>query len=289
MHYFLQSASYNKGIDFKIFTDANYSCYTHYDNIEFIKLNLAAFNDLATKKMQLPVAVKSSYKLCDFKPMYGFVFEKYISEYSHWAHCDVDMVFGDIAGYIIKRSLYDYDVVSSHGRYISGAFTMYKNTESVNRAFMLSKDYKRVLFDEKYLSFDEASTVISKLWNGYDLFEFPSEIESMSHVVKNPNNNLNYYFGEFIEERIKDKIIWSKGKLYDGNNEISIFHYLVYKGKVSFNVPSFNADSSYTFTTHGFFTASLGAHTYMWVHSIYKNFSGKVRSKIKRKLKSFTS
>ena len=288
MHYFLQSASYNRELNFKIFTDDDYSCYASYENVEFIAMNLVVFNELVSKKMKFTVAIKNSYKLCDFKPMYGFIFNDYISIYSHWAHCDVDIIFGNIANYLIRNSLYDYDIVSSHGLYISGAFTMYKNTEYVNNIFTLSKDYKKVICDEKYLSFDEASTVISKLWDGYDIFTFPSAIESMSHIVKNLKNNLKAYFGKFIEERIKDKITWSEGRLYDGNNEIIIFHYLVYKEKINFNVPDFKNDLTYTFTTNGFFTKKLGSYTHAWVSSIYRNFAGKVKAKVRRKRKSFT-
>ncbi|WP_229755352.1 DUF6625 family protein [Hymenobacter cavernae] len=289
MPYFLQSASYNPGVDFWIFTDAFYGDYKQYDNIKFIDMSLLAFNKLASEKTQFTVAVKNSYKLCDFKPMYGFILADYIRSYSHWAHCDVDMVFGNIDRYLTENSLYNYDVVSSHGRYISGAFTMYKNVEDINKAFMLSKDYKKVLADEKYLSFDEASTVIRKLWDGHDIFEFESEIESMSHVVKKPGNNINACFGEFIEERIKDKIYWREGRLLDGGKEIYIFHYLIYKGKISFNIPPFKSYAQYSFNSNGFFTDKLGSYTYIWLNSIYSNLSDKVKSKVKRKIKILTA
>ena len=46
----------------------------------------------------MQVTLDRPYKLCDFKPAYGFIFGEYLKEYDYWGHCDIDIVWGDLRG-----------------------------------------------------------------------------------------------------------------------------------------------------------------------------------------------
>ena len=53
--------------------------------------------------------VNSPYKLCDYKPVYGLIFDEDLQDYDFWGHCDVDLIFGDIRKFINlykKRGIY---------------------------------------------------------------------------------------------------------------------------------------------------------------------------------------
>lgn len=50
--------------------------------------------------------------LSRLKPMLGYVFEKYILEYSHWAWADMDMVYGNLRKFLSAPLVEGYDIIS---------------------------------------------------------------------------------------------------------------------------------------------------------------------------------
>jgi len=288
IHFFFKTCAYNKHITFLIFTDNEFSDNADIGNLKFITSSLGAFNALASSKLGVEVNIKNGYKLCDFRPMYGLIYEDYIKEFDFWGYCDTDIVFGDLQKILTDEILGNYDIISSHPQYMAGPFSLYKNMIEVNRLFFASKDWKEVVSNINYMSFDEASNVISKLWEGYNIFDFQSKIESMTHVVqKRDKADIRAYFSNFITERIpyNKKLIWNDGILNDTfGKELFIFHFLVYKSKLLFNVPPNNSPHSFHFTKSGFFLANLGSYTFTWSRSIINNFLEKALRKIRRKL-----
>jgi len=88
--------------------------------------SLKGFNELVNVKIKVGVDINvtNGYKLCDFKPMYGFMFQDYIKDYVAWAHCDVDIILGDFIGFINGIEAGDCDIVSSHPDYLSGGLLL---------------------------------------------------------------------------------------------------------------------------------------------------------------------
>lgn len=72
------SCSKNQDYDFLFFTDHPQSY--KFKNIKFIKFSLNDFNKLATEKLNVEINVKKPYKLCDFRPAYGLIFEDYLKD-----------------------------------------------------------------------------------------------------------------------------------------------------------------------------------------------------------------
>jgi len=72
--HFINGCKFNDHIDWFFVTDIkdipNIS-----DNIHRINFSIDAFNNLAGKKLGFSVQIKNPYKLCDFKPAYGLIFE----------------------------------------------------------------------------------------------------------------------------------------------------------------------------------------------------------------------
>ncbi|QNE39484.1 hypothetical protein F1C16_07930 [Hymenobacter sp. NBH84] len=284
--YFLQSCGYNTEIDFIIFTDADYCHYQQYDNIIFISSSLSNFNRLSSKKIGLHINIKSSYKICDFKPMYGLIYEDYLRQYSHWGYCDIDIIFGDLSKCITPDLLHKYDIISSHHQYMSGAFSVYKNTKNATMLFTKSKDLKKVLLEDEVFLFDEASNVIDKLWLGYNLSDFVSEVESMSHIISSSDkHNLSVKYANIITEKLQSKVIWKDGCLIDDGNELSIFHFLIYKSSIYFHIDKFTNKREYAFMQYGIFLNSVYSYTVCWFISILNNFRKKVRNKLIRVIK----
>ena len=259
MNYFLKSASCSEEVDFLIFTDADLNGIKNYKNVKYFNLSLQNFNKLANEKIAIASGfqVANGYKLCDIKPMYGQIFQEYLLEYSAWAHGDIDMFMGNFMPDL--RPLFDgeIDVISSHPQYISGAFTAYRNVAEINSLFMHSKDYQKVLTTSEYVSFDEASDVMPKLWDGCNIFDFPSHIESITHLVMNNKYGVRAKFLPLIVERVQGEVRFDKGQLFDETGEIKIFHFLIYKNNISFNVPVYKGEHYWIFTKYGIFNSSF--------------------------------
>ena len=143
---FLKTCASNPTFDWIIFTDNSF----HYDcpeNVFVIKTTLEEVRRKACEKFGFDVALYSPYKLCDYKPAYGFLFEELIVGYPYWGHCDCDLIFGNLEK--ILQPLFDenYDKL-----FAAGHLTIYKNTYDNNRRFM--KDLKgRYLYKEAYNPF----------------------------------------------------------------------------------------------------------------------------------------
>ncbi len=100
------------------------------------------------------MCIPQPYKLCDFKPAYGFLFEDYIQDYEYWGHCDCDLVFGDLETLLTPILKEGYDKV-----FAVGHLTIYRNTVENNRRFMKplhGRDiYKEAFTTSKIYVFDE--------------------------------------------------------------------------------------------------------------------------------------
>jgi hypothetical protein len=82
---FSDSAVHNPDIDFYIFNDKTEKINVSH-NVKIIPLSLGEFNKLASSKLELSIGVTHNhgYKLNDFKPAYGVIFEYYLRGYDFW-------------------------------------------------------------------------------------------------------------------------------------------------------------------------------------------------------------
>ena len=92
--FFLESCRYNSNITFLIFSDKKMNIQE--SNIKCYYMTFEEFINLAKNKIDFNIEVSSPYKLCDYKPLYGKIFEDYLKETDFWGHCDVDLIFGNI-------------------------------------------------------------------------------------------------------------------------------------------------------------------------------------------------
>lgn len=174
-----KSASKNEIIDFYIFTDDK-SFNSKYKNI-YIKY--LTFGELKRKIQDLfdfNIKLNSPYKLCDYKPTYGLVFNEIISNYDFWGYCDIDLIFGDLSKFITEEKLNIYDKFYYHGH-----FTLYRNNYEMNNLFYLIDkkylDYKHAYATNLCCHFDESGVVSFskklgiKTYENWDFFDtYPS-------------------------------------------------------------------------------------------------------------------
>ena len=231
--YFAHSCKYNPTIDFYIITD-DISCrITLPDNVKLINRTLKQISVLATQKLGFKIDIKTGYKLCDFKPAYGLIFEDILKGYDFWGHCDIDIIFGDIREFINDKLLENNDLISVRHDWLSGCFLLYKNTDKLNRLFLHSKDYKKVFTDNKHYCFDETNFAHDAFTDGKPWYDIETEIESMTHVVKKleAEGYLKPFFDFIIIEGLPGKLKWESGKMYYRNRYEILFYHLIYLKK----------------------------------------------------------
>ena len=152
----IDSALKNPTIDFLVITDQ--SRIVNSNNIKVINTTLDDVRKKIESKLGMDVSLKRPYKLCDFKPAYGFIFNEYLKDYSYWGHCDFDLVWGDLRYFFEKYEYKKYDKFLDRGH-----LTLYKNTDKINRLFMTKiegeVDYKTVYVSGHSFLFDEGKTL----------------------------------------------------------------------------------------------------------------------------------
>jgi len=199
--FFLHSCKHNPTIDFYIITDIKTLPKILPANVRFIFKTLDEINYLASIKLGFETNIEHPYKLCDFKPAYGFLFSEIIENYDFWGYGDIDVIFGNIRTFISDELLDNYDIISVRHDILTGYFQLLKNSEKMIRLFMKSKDYVEVLSSNIHYCFDETNFKHKEFTRGLNYKEINSEIESMMHVVKNKEDceALLYHLIKFKE------------------------------------------------------------------------------------------
>ncbi|GHT60074.1 hypothetical protein AGMMS50239_08240 [Bacteroidia bacterium] len=147
--YFLHSCYYNPSIDFFIFTDNKEELSNVPPNVHLIPYSIEQFKTDASNALDFNVTIESGYKLCDFKPAYGLIFENWIKGYDFWGYCDIDIIFGNIRNFMTDELLNEYDVISARHDYLTGCFALYRNNSFMRELFKQSKDYRKVFTEER--------------------------------------------------------------------------------------------------------------------------------------------
>lgn len=150
---FLKSCEYNLSIDFIIYSDDNWNGGLP-QNVKIIRFSLNKFNQLATEKLGFEISIKKPYKLCDFKPAYGVIFQDDIKHYDFWGITDLDIVFGRIREFMSVEILEKFELISVRHDYPTGYFMLFKNNKKVNHLFTKSKDFKKVFTTDIHYCFD---------------------------------------------------------------------------------------------------------------------------------------
>jgi len=157
--FFLESCKYNSYIDWFFFSD-NYSIPLNSKNIHLVYFEKKDFSQLATHKLGFEIQITNPYKVCDFKPIYGKIFEDYLNTYEFWGYCDIDLIFGKINNFIDDGFFNKFDVISTYKQFLSGPFCLFRNNDKTNQLYQRIPDIKNILNNTQCFSFDENLLVI---------------------------------------------------------------------------------------------------------------------------------
>jgi len=273
---FADSCSFNKQIDFIFFTDI-----PRPDDIsENIIFNYLSFRDLKhliEKKTQVFCGMEKPYKICDYRPAFGLIFEDYISQYEFWGHCDIDIILGNVSTFIDEPLLRNYDIISCRKYWLSGSFALRRNIPEVNSLFRNSKDYKKVFESPNSFAFDEAGKLLSEdgsnknsiyvmLEEGRSIHSIETTIEGFTHLIKQTDSKLRVFMETFLVEYIWPGMVlrycdghisvFEPGKsTFTKGKEFLHYHLVHQKHAKAFTYPSWEkAPRIFYITQSGFYT-----------------------------------
>ena len=109
----LTSCKYNKTINFLLFIDDE-TKYDYPNNVKVIYTTFENIKNQIQSKFDFNISLKKPYKLCDYKPAYGYIFNEYLEKYDFWGHCDLDVIFGNLRKFLSEEILMQNDKIYRH-------------------------------------------------------------------------------------------------------------------------------------------------------------------------------
>lgn len=237
LNLFLESCLHNSSVNFSLFTNLNRppDCPS---NVDHEKMSLSDFEKLISEKLESRICVEKPFKICDFRPAYGKIFEDYLSGYDWWGYCDVDLVFGNIRHFLTDLILDAHDVITVDHRFMAGHFSLFKNIESTKLLFRRSRSFPSVCSDSKYMGFDEVGPTLTWKKAG-PVLDLLSGFESLTHLVVSARNQgcLRPHFGLpirndcFLKEPAGGWVAWKNGRLVGQATGEDLFYFHFQKSK----------------------------------------------------------
>jgi hypothetical protein len=204
--FFLRSCELNPEIKFLFLSDIEFP-FEKKNNILVRKLSVSDFNKLASKKLNISINIKNPYKICDFKPAFGKIFEDYLFEYDFWGYCDNDLIFGNLSKYLDHKILTNYDVISFYKGFLSGPLCLYKNNKKTRALFLYGGVFKNIfLASDKHYGFDE--NIEYQSFKRFSLIKFLSlAFFILTELIKGnftfkKINEIRYQFQWFYKKRL---------------------------------------------------------------------------------------
>jgi hypothetical protein len=219
------------------------------------RLSLSDFNKLATLKLGIEIVIKNPYKLCDFKPLYGHVFEDILMDYEFWGYGDIDIVYGDLSKFYSELNLKKYDIFTFREYIISGALTIMKNNSYFKMLYKKNYKINELLISEKYCGFDEAADKIALCRKRKPAFELLhiDNILCWTSIIQQEfyEDRLNLYSKYELIEAISFNNIYmiSNGELTMGFDEFAAYHLVTEKKISKFVIPNWKEIPNQFFIT----------------------------------------
>lgn len=154
---FFRSVKANPTIDFILVTDQLVK--NPPANLQVKYLTLADLREKFQKKLGFKIRLHSPYKICDYRPAFGWLLSDWLKDYRYWGHCDLDQVMGDLEKFLPEKLLEKYDKVYQHGH-----LTVFRNTLTNNLRFVAKGglNYRQVFQTDLPCVFDEVEGIQKK-------------------------------------------------------------------------------------------------------------------------------
>jgi hypothetical protein len=213
---YFETCRWNDSIDYIFFTDADPPDGELPPNVSIVPLTLSAFNQLYRSRLPDRRPIEKPYKICDIRPAYGIIFHEYIKACPFFGWGDIDVIYGDVAGYLTPDML-SADVISFNSRHVSGHLTIAR-TSCAHVLPAGFPNWSDRVDSPDYQHLDEPRGLDGLTLSAADSFNTP-----LSPITPWTN-------GEFI---FPNEWYWRAGSLtndLDGNRTFPYLHFMHWKG-----------------------------------------------------------
>ena len=221
---FMQSCGENPDVRWLIYTDIEVGGPVP-GNVEIKRTQLHEFNARCSETLGVKIDVQPTFlkKLSDLKPAYGLVFADDLRPFDFWAYSELDIIWGDIRYFMTDGLLAEHDIVSACHYKMCGHFTLFRNTESVNRAFEVIPDAVRCMAEPNDSRFrlDERPFT-----HHLRLREEGPASSSLPRIYWDPHLTISAEYQRVLPNGPGGNLWWCRGKTYDAEcNELMYVHF----------------------------------------------------------------
>lgn len=262
---FFDSCGWNPGFDWLIIHDKSLR-YHLPKNVHDVSMNLDEFRRKVVEKVGIAVPEIKPYKVCDYRPAFGIIFEEYLHGYEFWGICDSDLILGDLSKYITSEILDSYDKI-----FTMGHMSLVRNNEICNWIFKNetdnSRNYEPIFQSSSNCIYDEFDGFTEKFSdNGLrvykekkcgDISETCGRLRVNERWLIRCIQPKNRYINYSKDSNYKHQVFWiSNGKTYRSyidekdklvNEEYSYIHKLDFACS-----ENLNSNDSRIITTNGY-------------------------------------
>lgn len=237
MPYYLETCRFNSTINWVFYTD----CGTPEvlpPNVKIIDISYHGYCDLISQKLGIQFYPENPYKLCDIKPLLGYIHADELRGFDFWGFGDIDLVYGDLRAYFNQSRLNRKDLFSTHARRISGHLCLIRNTEEMCTAFQRVRNWKYLVSKSEHVAFDEKafSKIFLRHKNSPKIVLFLAGLidpwlrkAEFSEAYTTPNAKIDWVDGT---KKFPAAWFWHGGVLtndINGDKIFPYFHFMVWK------------------------------------------------------------
>lgn len=150
-----------------------------------------------------PIA-EGSGKIHDYRCTFGMLYADELRGYDFWGHTDFDCVYGKIDNFLPDGQLKMVDLFSNHPTYVSGPWSLYRNTPVVNELFKTVPNW------EGYLAFPETNGWVETM------FSVAAALAPISRRYENYQTRNAHDFST---------LHFDGDRLLEGDHEIMVAHF----------------------------------------------------------------
>ena len=260
IRHYLLSCAFNPSIHFLIVTDQT-DLPSLPPNVRVEQLSSSAFSNRASAKTGIQVDLQHARKLCDFKPIYGHLFEELLDGFDYWGYADLDVIYGDIRRFLAAVRIHTYDMYTAREEFLVGHFTLLRNRPRMRTLYQESTDWRATLQSPKILGFDECGWQWARRMQGKPLIR-DGACDSMTHVVHRlmDRQEISACFTSAVVELpglagSDWRLQWRAGQLWAEQREVMYAHFHTLKRRPGYQHPDpVDSDSTLEMTPQGLFT-----------------------------------
>lgn len=251
---FAHSCKYIKCVRFMVFTDDNrIKSMLLPKNISY---ELMSFSTLQRMIRDRELGrVTYAYKLCDYKPLYGIIFDKYTDGYSYWGYCDIDTMMGDVDTFLQKIDYKKYDRIGEKGH-----FTLYRNDERINQLYRTKLKDIPPIFDFDFVKSTSYLCHFDESGMNWIVKEMGIPFYENSHVAQTTIVH-DFHLHTFMHFKQPELFVWERGHVYiyrlnNGSLEKSEYMYIHFQDRKQMPIHE-ELDDMILVTHKGFYSFDL--------------------------------